>query len=417
LPTEVLDRPRHDAATHAAPDAAMPTWLMLLIAAACGLIAANLYYVQPLAGPIREAVGLPAGAAGLLVTLTQIGYCAGLLLVVPLGDLLENRRLVLSLVGVLVVALVAAPFVPRLGHPAPAFLACSLLIGFAAVAVQVLVPYASHMAPEHVRGRVVGNVVSGLMFGIMLARPVASFVTHVWSWQVVYVLSAVLMVVLGIVLRMLLPPRRPHSTLGYLALLASMRGLVRDLPILRRRAVYQAGMFGAFSVFWTVTPLLLASPAYGMNQRDIAWFALAGVAGTIAAPLSGRVADRGWTRPATAFCMALGLLSFVPTVGAAGGGKLNLGLLVAAAIALDFAVSANLVLGQRAIYALGAEVRGRVNGLYMATFFLGGAAGSALGAWSFAHGGWQAACAVGMALIGAVLLVFLTEPRGITSTS
>jgi predicted MFS family arabinose efflux permease len=176
-------------------------------------------------------------------------------------------------------------------------------------------------------------------------------------------------------------------------------------------------MFGAFSVFWTVTPLLLASPAYGMNQRDIAWFALAGVAGTVAAPISGRVADRGWTRPATAFCMVLGLLSFVPTLGLDGGGRFGVGILVAAAIALDFAVSGNLVLGQRAIYALGAEVRGRVNGLYMATFFLGGATGSAAGAWSYAHGGWQAACAVGMGLIGAVLLVFLTEPRAITSTT
>ncbi|WP_371869617.1 MFS transporter [Telluria antibiotica] len=403
----MLDRSRLDVAAHPA----MPTWLMLLIAAACGLIVANLYYVQPLVGPIREALGLPAGAAGLLVTLTQIGYCAGLLLVVPLGDLLENRRLVLALVGLLVLALVAAPFVPLLAHPAPVFLACALLIGFGAVAVQVLVPYASHMAPEHVRGRVVGNVVSGLMFGIMLARPVASFVTHMWSWQAVYWLSAVLMVGLALVLRVLLPPRRPHSALAYPALLASMRGLVRDLPVLRRRAIYQAGMFGAFSVFWTVTPLLLASPAYGMNQRDIAWFALAGVAGAIAAPISGRVADRGWTRPATAFCMALGLLSFVPTLHAAAGGTTNLCLLVAAAVALDFAVSGNLVLGQRAIYALGAEVRGRVNGLYMATFFLGGATGSALGAWSFAHGGWQAACAVGMGLIGAVLLVFLTERR------
>ena len=407
-PLDSLERPDH---ARAAP-AAMPTWLMLLIAAACGLIVANIYYAQPLVGPIRAAIGLPAGAAGLIVTLTQIGYCAGLLLVVPLGDLVENRRLVLALVALLVVALVAAPVVPGLGHPAPAFLACSLLIGFCAVAVQVLVPYASHMAPEASRGRVVGNIVSGLMFGIMLARPVASFITHVWSWQVVYGVSAVLMVVLGIVLRLLLPARRPQSALGYLGLLASMRGLVRDLPVLRRRAVYQAGMFGAFSVFWTVTPLLLASPAYGLNQRDIAWFALAGVAGAIAAPISGRVADRGWTRPATAFCMVLGLLSFVPTLGAAAGGNVNLGILVVAAIALDFAVSGNLVLGQRAIYALGAEVRGRVNGIYMATFFLGGAAGSALGAWSFAHGGWQAACAVGMGLIGVMFAVFLTEPRG-----
>ncbi|QJE02198.1 MFS transporter [Massilia forsythiae] len=388
----------------------MPTWLMLLIAAACGLIVANIYYAQPLVGPIRAAIGLPAEAAGLIVTLTQLGYGAGLLLAVPLGDLVENRRLVLGLMGVLGLALLGAMF----ARQAAAFLACSLAIGFGAVAVQVLVPYASHMAAEEERGRVVGNIVSGLMLGIMLARPVASFLAHLVSWQAVYGLSVLLMALLALVLRLLLPARVPPATLGYAALLGSMGGIVARFPVLRRRALYQAGMFGAFSVFWTVTPLLLSGPAFGLDQSGIALFALAGVAGAVAAPIAGRVADRGWTRPATAFCIAVVIAAFGATLATAHDGAsmhARLALLTLAAVVLDFGVSGNLVLGQRAIYALGAEVRSRVNGIYMATFFLGGAAGSALGAWAYARAGWGGACAVGMALPALALLLFLSERR------
>jgi predicted MFS family arabinose efflux permease len=385
----------------------MPTWLMMLIAAACGLIVANLYYAQPLVGLISKTIGLRPEAAGLVVTLTQIGYGAGLLLVVPMGDLFENRRLVLVLLGLLIGALglsilATQPF---------AFLGASLLIGFTAVAVQVLVPYASHMAPEAVRGRVVGNVMSGLMLGIMLARPVSSLIAHFWSWQAVYVFSAVVMLALGCVLRMLMPRRVPHGRTTYAVLLRSMGGMMSHYAVLRRRGLYQAGMFGAFSVFWTVTPLLLSSPAFGLTQKGIALFALAGVAGAIAAPIAGRVADRGLTRPATAFCMLAAIASFGLTLLVPSGSALALGLLVAAAILLDFGVSGNIVLGQRAIYGLGAELRSRVNGLYMATFFLGGAAGSALGAWSYARWGWTGAVIVGISLPAAALLYFVTEPH------
>ncbi|MFL6673405.1 MAG: MFS transporter [Massilia sp.] len=385
----------------------MPTWLMMLIASACGLIVANIYYAQPLLGLISHSVGLQPGAAGLVVTLTQVGYGAGLLLVVPMGDLLENRRLVLGLLVLLVCAL----GISLLASQPAAFLGASLLIGFAAVAVQVLVPYASHMAPEAVRGRVVGNVMSGLMLGIMLARPVASVVTHLWSWQAVYGMSAVLMLVLGCVLRALMPPRAPLAKTSYGALLGSLGGIFARYAVLRRRALYQAGMFGAFSVFWTVTPLLLSSPAFGLTQKGIALFALVGVAGAIAAPIAGRVADHGWTRQASAFCMLLAIVSFAMTLLAPAGSTLALGLLVVAAVLLDFGVSGNLVLGQRAIYGLDPELRSRVNGLYMATFFLGGAAGSALGAWSYAHWGWGAAAIVGMCMPTAALLYFATERR------
>jgi predicted MFS family arabinose efflux permease len=396
--------PAEPAAAHAAP--VMPNWLMLLVAASCGLIVANIYYAQPLVGLISQAVGLRPEAAGLIVTLTQIGYGAGLLFVVPMGDLFENRRLVLCLLGLLTVALVAAATVAR---PA-AFLACSLMIGFTAVAVQVLVPYASHMAPEAMRGRVVGNVMSGLLFGIMLARPVSSMITHLWKWQAVYILSAVVMLALGVVLRVWMPARQPHGKTGYAALLASLGGIITRHEVLRRRALYQAGMFGSFSVFWTVTPLYLAN-AFGLTQRGIALFALVGVAGAVAAPIAGRLADRGRTGPASTICMLAAVAAFAMTLAAPAGSMLGLGLLVAAAVLLDFGVAGNLVLGQRAIFTIGAELRSRVNGLYMATFFLGGAAGSAVGAWSYARFGWTGAALVGTSLPAAALLYFMTERR------
>jgi predicted MFS family arabinose efflux permease len=385
----------------------MPNWLMLLIAAACGLIAANLYYAQPLVGLISAAVGLRPEAAGLIVTLTQIGYGAGLLLVVPMGDLVENRRLVLGLLALLLVALGLAMTVSQ----PLAFLGACLMIGFAAVAVQVLVPYATHMAPEAVRGRVVGNVVSGLLFGIMLARPLASLITHLWSWRTVYAVSAVLMLTLAVVLRILMPVRRPQATATYGVLLRSLGGIMARHAVLRRRALYQAGMFGGFSVFWTVTPLYLSSTRFGLTQKGIALFALVGMAGAIVAPIAGRLADRGKTRSGSAFCMLAGVLAFGLTLLPPINSLLGLTLLVAAAILLDFGVSGNLVLGQRAVYMLGAELRGRVNGLYMATFFLGGAAGSAIGAWSYAHWGWSGAALVGMSMPLAALLYFATEPR------
>jgi predicted MFS family arabinose efflux permease len=170
-------------------------------------------------------------------------------------------------------------------------------------------------------------------------------------------------------------------------------------------------MFGAFSLFWTVAPLWLASPAFGLTQKGIALFALAGVAGAIASPIAGRVADQGLSHGATIIFMGLGAASFGLTFIAPPGSTLALGLVTAAAILLDFGVSGNLVLGQRAVYGLSAPLRGRLNGLYIATFFCGGAAGSALGGWSFAHWGWNATAGIGMAMPILGLLYFATERR------
>lgn len=195
---------------HCAPQAqASPvggaSWMTLLLATACGLIVANLYYAQPLIGPIGHALGLSPQAAGLIVTLIQAGYGAGLLLIVPLGDIIENRRLICSLLAASALALAGAALA---GH-AGVFLLAAVCIGLSSVAAQVLVPFAAHLAPEHARGRVVGNVMSGLMLGIMLARPAASLVTDLWGWHAIFAGSAVGMALLALVLMRLLPDRRP----------------------------------------------------------------------------------------------------------------------------------------------------------------------------------------------------------------
>ncbi len=389
--------------------ASPPAWLTLLIAASCGLAVANIYYVQPIAGPVAAALGLPPHAAGLIVTMTQLGYVAGLLFVVPLGDLLENRALIATLAAAAAAAMAAA-FVAASAPAgaAAAFLVAMLLVGAASTVVQVLVPYAAHLAPEALRGRVVGRVMSGLMLGIMLSRPVASFVTAALSWRAVFAAAACATALLAVLLRAALPRRRPAPGLGYGALLASMAGLLLRTPVLQRRALYHACLFGAFSLFWTVSPLLLARE-FHFSQSGIALFALAGAAGAVAAPVAGWAGDRGWTRPATGLAMLAAAAAFLLSRLDADGSALSLGLLVAAAIVLDFGVTANLVLGQRAIYALGAEQRSRLNGLYMATFFVGGAAGSAAGGWAFAQGGWPLAAWIGAALPAVALLAFSTE--------
>ena len=393
------------------PAAELPTLLILLLAVVSGLIVANIYYAQPLVGPISTSLGLSSSVAGLIVTATQIGYGLGLLFVVPLGDLLENRRLVVASLCLATLALFGA----GLSHHAAPFLLCALLIGIGSVAVQVLVPYAAHLTPEATRGRTVGNVMSGLMLGIMLARPVASFVTHASSWHTVFYAAATMMVGVILVLSLAMPRRKPQPGLSYVGLLRSMAHLAWHTPVLQRRASYHAFLFAAFSLFWTAVPLLLADK-FHLSQNGIALFALAGIAGAIAAPVAGRAADRGWTKPATAASMLVVVLAFLLARVGQSPGQAHLAILVTAAIMIDFGVTGHLVLAQRALFSLGAEFRSRLNGLFMATFFLGGAGGSALAGWSYARGGWPLTLSFGLVLPAIALVCSLSELRGETAT-
>jgi predicted MFS family arabinose efflux permease len=394
-----------------APDFSI--WIQLLLGGACGLIIANLYYAQPLTGLISASLGLPSRLTGLMVTWPLAGYGIGLLLIVPLGDLIENRRLVLTLVAFEALSVGLLSFI---GH-AGAFLGFAFVMGAMAAAVQVLVPYATYLAPEESRGKAVGRAVSGVMLGIMLARPVSSLVTNWGSWRVIFRISAVLMAALFVTLRIALPRRHPRPGLTYRALLGSMGRILIGTEVLRRRAMYHACMFGAFSVFWTAVPLWLSGPQFGLTQKGIAWVAFAGVAGAIAPPFAGRLADRGLSRGGTAFAMVFAALAFALSRFADGGSRIDLGLVTLSAIVLDFAVSANLVFGQRAIFALGGDLRSRLNGLFMALFFAGGAVGSAVSGWCYSSYGWKGASLFGAALPILGLLYLATERRPSTQSA
>jgi predicted MFS family arabinose efflux permease len=374
----------------------------VLFAVACGLCVANLYFAQPLIGPIAQSLQLHASLAGLIVTLTQLGYGAGLLLLVPLADVVENRRLVVVAMGGAVIGLVGV----ALSNSAATFLVASFVVGLCAMATQVLVPFASHLAPEASRGKVLGNVMAGLLGGIMLARPFSSIVASAFGWRAVFVASAVMMAALIVVLRRALPQRRPSASVGYGRTMASLPAIAWGTPLLHRRGFYQGMLFAGFQVFWTAVPLLLAHE-FGLGQGGIALFALAGAAGALAAPWAGRLADRGFTRAATGASIGVAALSFA--IGAVSVHFHSLAGLVVAGILLDGAVQLCQVLNLRSLYMLAPELRGRLNALFMTFIFLCAAVASGISAAIYAFYGWSGVCALGGVLALAAGVLFLSD--------
>ena len=380
--------------------------LTFVFALASGALVANLYYAQALVTVISPALGLHAGLAGLTVTLTQLGYAVGLALLVSLADLVENRRLILLCVAGTVVGLCGA----ALSTSAAMFLISSVVIGVCAVGAQIIIPFAAHLAHDHRRGRVLGNVMGGLITGIMLARPVANLIASAFGWRAVFGVSAGIGVAIAVVLWFALPERRPQSGLSYAGILASTWHLLMTQPVLQGRALTQAFVFGSFNLFWTAVPIVLTQ-RFGFDQRQIALFALAGAGGALAAPVAGRLADRGLTRPAT-IAAFLTILAAFALSGWAVAATFVVALAVAA-IALDAAAQASQILSQRVIYGIDAEARGRVNAVFMTSIFVAGAIGSLLGGATYYFGGWTATAATG-ALAGAVLLVLaftILRPR------
>jgi predicted MFS family arabinose efflux permease len=245
----------------------------------------------------------------------------------------------------------------------------------------------------------------------MLSRPASSLIAQLLSWHAVLFFSAATTFAVSVAIALALPRRAPTTKTRYTALLASMAHLALKTPVLQRRALYQVFLFAAFSLFWTTAPLLLAGPVFHLSQGGIALFALAAVAGAVAAPLGGRIADRDWSRPATALSMVTVAAAIQIAHLAKDGSWLALGLLVVAALMVDFGMTANLTLGQRAIFVLSAEHRSRFNALFLATYFLGGALGSAIGGWAYAVAGWPLASWIGFGLPVLALVYFMTEPR------
>lgn len=383
-----------------------PLWLVFLLAASCGLIAANLYYAQPLAGSIGASLSMPKSMTGLIVTMTQLGYVFGLLFIVPLSDMTENRLLT----GLGLLAAACGLLICALTHQAGLFLAAACLTGFGSVSAQILVPYSASLVPVKQQGRMVGNVMSGLLLGIMAARPLSSLIAQFTGWRSVFFLSAGIMVVIAVLLMHLLPSRSPQKNQSYLSLIASLLPLFIHTPVLRRRALYQACLFCSFSLFWTVAPMWLEEH-YHLTQTGIALFSLAGVGGAAVSPAAGKLADRGFTNSLTILALITASGAFLLTHVILSPTRISLMIFLAAAIILDMAVSGNLVLSQKAIYELGDQTRGRMNGIFMAVFFSGGALGSFLGGWAYAHASWLGASQIGTVMPLIALLYFLTVNR------
>jgi predicted MFS family arabinose efflux permease len=385
--------------------------LTVLFATAVGVIVTNLFAPQTLVGLIGPSLGFDDAANGLVAMATLLGYAGGLFLLVPLADLLENRKLVIRMLGC---AIIAAGFA-ALAPSGPALLVILFVLGAACSAIQVLVPIAASMVPPERQGQVIGDVMSGLMVGILLSRPVASLLADAWGWRMFYAVSAAAMALLTALLTLRLPRRKPMVQTSYPALITSLWHLLRSEPVLRQRALTASLVMAAFSVFWTSVALRLAQPPYGLDQRGIALFALAGAAGAVVTPLAGRAGDRGWTRPAT---VASHLVLIAALALAAWTGSLQsvsswmpLVLMVASAILLDVGVIGDQTLGRRAINLLHPEARGRMNGLFVGLFFLGGALGSPVAGVAWASAGWTMTCGAGAAFgIAALIADAVTRP-------
>ncbi len=380
---------------------ALPLRTTWVLAVGCGLAVANLYFAQPLLAELADAFGVPASRMGLAATLAQVGYGLGLLVFVPLGDVLERRGLILTMLAAVTAALLAVAFSPNFTW----FAVASLALGTTTIAPQLIVPLAATLALPEQRGRVVGAVMSGLLIGVLASRTFSGLVAARLGWRAVYLIAAALSIALALALRLLLPRSEPEGErLPYLRLLASLGALLREEPVLRQSCLFGAATFGAMSAFWNTLAFFLAGPAYGYGSDAVGLFGLVGVAGALAASVAGRLADRTSPRLVIGAGIAVMLLAYAMVWG--GGGQL--GWLIAGVVLLDLGAQAAHVSNQARIYALRPEVRNRLNTAYMVCFFAGGAAGSGLGAFGWGHWGWAGACGAGVLMLGVGLVGFLT---------
>jgi predicted MFS family arabinose efflux permease len=366
--------------------------IVLLMSIATGLVVASDYYAQPLLHTIGLEFGLSTAAAGAIVTTAQLSFALGLLLLVPLGDLLERRSLIVTMTLFTAAGMALVAFAPSLVF----VLAGTALAGLVSVVAQIMVPFAATLAAPHERGRVVGTVMSGLLLGILLARTAAGALASLGSWRTVYWVAAIMLVMLAAALWRVLPRYPGHAEMSYGALLRSVGTLMKEEPLFRARSILGALLFAQFSALWTSLTFLLANPPYSYPEATIGLFGLAGAAGAYAAKSFGRMADRGHINRSTRLGLWLLLASWLAL--AAGG--VSLAALLVGILVLDLAVQGLQVTNQSCIYRLRPDARSRITAGYMTTYFIGGAFGSSASASAYAHAGWR-----GVVLLGGALSV------------
>lgn len=378
--------------------------LVVVMALATAVAVANLYYSQPLLSAMAATLHLPPAPLGIVTTLAQVGYALGLLLLTPLGDVYERRRLVVALLLAVALPLLGM----ALGGDLASLAGASLLLGMLTVTPQVVVPLAATLAPAERRGRIVGTVMSGLLIGVLLARTVSGVLAGLLGWRTVFALAALATLGLAALLHRELPREAPRPHLPYGQLLRSLGELAGTQAGLREAAATGAALFGAFSAFWTTVTFHLAGAPWHLGPARIGLLGLAGLAGASAAPLAGRLADRRGPRRMVGLALAtavaaLALLALFPR---------QLWAVAVGAAVLDLGVQSGQISNQTRIYALLPGSQSRVNTVYMVGYFLGGSLGSGLGAFAWHLAGWGGALAAGGLLLACGAAVHLgTRPR------
>ncbi|MFP3680236.1 MFS transporter [Pseudomonas sp. SIMBA_041] len=367
--------------------------LTLLFSVTCALAVANVYFAQPLLDSMAQSLGVESSMIGVVVTATQVGYALGLLFIVPLGDLVNRKRLILSHVLLSAVALAAVGAAQQW----LTLLGAMVVMGLLAVVVQVLVAYAAVLATPSQRGHAVGTVTSGIVLGILLARFTSGLIADLAGWRAVYCVSSGLMLTLAAVLWRAVPvTASPRHEESYLMLISSLFKLFITEPALRVRGLLALLIFAAFSVLWTAMVLPLSAPPLSLSHTAIGLFGLAGVAGALAARRAGRWADQGLGQRVTGISLALLTLSWLPITFA----ETSLIALVCGVVLLDFAVQAVHVTNQSIIFAARPDAQSRMVGAYMCFYSVGSALGAAAATQVYAVWGWMA-----VSLLGALISV------------
>ncbi|KOP80503.1 transporter [Lysinibacillus sp. FJAT-14745] len=378
----------------------------LLFATACGMSVANIYFAQPLLDQLSNEFNIDHSTIGVVITITQIFYGLGLLLLVPLGDLLNQRRLI---IGQMLLSTTALVIVSTASFSVVLFTGMAL-VGLLAVVTQTLVAFAATMASPTERGRVVGIVTSGIVIGILLARTFAGLLTDLTGWRSVYLVSATLMLVMVCIFLKVLPKvEREVKSLPYHQLIKSVFTLFMQERTLRIRSVLAMLIFADFSILWTPLVLPLSAPPLALSHSVIGAFGLVGVAGALAAAQAGKLADRGYGQRTTGIALVLLLISwlFINYL------EQSLLALIVGIVLLDLAVQAVHVTNQTMILPLRTEARSRLTAGYMMFYSIGGAGGSIASTQMYAHFGWEGVCFLG-SLISAIALIFWVTTKSFT---
>jgi predicted MFS family arabinose efflux permease len=375
---------------HHASSAPLSKGTLFAMALAAGLAVANIYYNQPMLDLMGRSLG-DARVGGWIPTLTQLGYAAGLLFLLPLGDMFERRRLIVVQFIALAVALLLTAVAPGLAMLALA----SMLVGATATVAQQIVPFAAILAAPEKRGAAIGSVMSGLLTGILLSRTLAGLISSAMGWRAMFWLAVPVAILGAILMARTLPAHHPRHALRYGEVLASLGKLWTGEPLLRRAAVTQALLFGSFSAFWTVLALRLAQAPLTLGPAAAGLFGVVGAVGVAMAPMAGRVADRKGPAPVIALGAAATIVAWAIFALAPGLWGLIVGVIV-----LDFGVQIALVSNQHLIYGIHPEYKSRLNTLFMTTMFIGGAVGSFASSWAWERFGWT-----GVAVLGSLLPV------------